>query len=191
MTAADQARSSLGDVEEIVVPEDLYRGLVEHARRKLEGRYLPLEEPAPKAYGLIGGRLLDGRGEVTHVVPLFRNLRDQAHLKPVLDRVMDELAVRSETPLERRGWVSDPREVMAADDLFEQAGSVLFGGYHMHRVPWNHDPLRDRCTEVDTELARGSGLWMFILSMVRPDTPILRAYFEGGNDCQALVRVST
>jgi hypothetical protein len=28
----------------------------------------------------------------------------------------------------------------------------------MHRVAWDHDPVRDGCTEVDTELAAGSGL---------------------------------
>jgi hypothetical protein len=102
--------------------------------------------------------LVDGHAEVTHVVTLLRNCRDEAHLKPVVDRVMDELAVRSETPLDRRGWVSDPQEVLAADHPFERTGSVLFGGYHMHRVPWDHDPLHDGCTEVDTELANASGL---------------------------------
>jgi hypothetical protein len=183
--------TSLAEVEELRFPEHLYNELVGHARRKLAGQYLPVEEQAPKAYGLVGGRLVDGRGEVTHVVPLYRNHRDEAHLKPILDHVMDELAVRSETPLDRRGWVSDPREILAADELFDQTGAVLFGGYHMHRVPWDHDPVRDSCTEVDTELGSGSGLWMFILSMVDPAKPILRAYFEGDNARQAPVRVST
>ncbi len=181
--------TSLVEMDELVFPADLYGELVGHARRKLAGRYLQLEEQAPKAYGLVGGRLVDGHGEVTHVVPLLRNRRDDSHLKPVLDRVMDELAIRSETPLDRRGWVSDPREILAADELFDQAGSVLLGGYHMHRVPWDHDPLRDRCTDVDRELGSGSGLWMFILSMVDPDKPILRAYFEGDNDQEVPVRV--
>jgi hypothetical protein len=181
----------LCEVSELVLPEHLYRRLVEHARRKLAGEYLPGEERAPKAYGLVGGRLVRGHAEVTHVVPLRRNLRDQAHLKPVFDEVMDELAVPSETPLDRRGWVSDPREVRAADELFDRAGSFLLGGYHMHRVAWAHDPVRDSCTEVDTELGRGSGLWMLILSMVDPGRPVLRAYFEGDNDHEATVRVAT
>lgn len=180
---------SVAELEEIVIPKHLYWQMVGHARRKLDGRYLPGEEQAPKAYGLVGGRLVNGRAEVSHVVPLQRNLRDEAHLKPVLDEVMDLLAVRSETPLDRRGWVSDPREIFEADRLFDQAGSVLLGGYHMHRVPWDHDPIRDSCTEVDRELGRESGLWMFILSMVDPDNPVLRAYFEGDNDVEAPVRL--
>ena len=97
----------------------------------------------------------------------------------------------SETPLAGRGWATDPRELLAADLAFDAAGSVLFGGYHMHRVPWKHDPLRDRCTEVDRDLAAGSGLLMFILSVVDPDRPILRAYFEGDNDDERGVLVGS
>jgi hypothetical protein len=182
--------TSLAELGQIVLPEELYLALVGHARRKLAGAYLPDEEHAPKAYGLVGGRVVGDRGDVTHVVPLLRNQRDQPHLKPVVDHVMEDLAVPSETPLERRGWVSDPREILAAEDLFDRAGARLLGGYHMHRVPWDHDPIRDRSTEVDTELARGSGLWTFILSMVDPGAPILRAYFEGDNAREAPIRLT-
>lgn len=181
---------STADLEEIIFPQDLYWQLVAHARRKLDGQYLAGEERAPKAYGLVGGQLFSGHGEVTHVVPLLRNQRDEAHLKPVLDQVMDDLAIRSETPLDRRGWVSDPLEIAAADDLFDTAGAVLLGGYHMHRVAWEHDPVRDSCTEVDSELGANSGLWMFILSMVDRDNPVLRAYFEGDNGHETRVRVA-
>jgi len=180
---------SLAEMEEILFPKDLYWQLVAHARRKLEGHYLAGEEQAPKAYGLVGGRVADGRVVVTHTVPLLHNQRDHAHLKPVLDQVMDDLAIRSETPLDRRGWVSDPREIAAADDLFDRAGAVLIGGYHMHRVAWEHDPVRDGCTDVDRELGTDSGLWMFILSMVDRENPILRAYFEGDNGREIAVRV--
>lgn len=180
----------LAEVQEIVFPAELHEELIGHARRKLSGRYIEGEEQAPKAYGLVGGRLLDGHADVTHVVPLLHNQRDEPHLKPVLDQVMDELAVRSETPLDRRGWVSDPKEVLAAERRFDAAGAMLLGGYHMHRVPWAHDAVRDGCTEVDTELAAGSGLWMFILSMVEPSSPILRAYFEGDNAREAPIRLA-
>jgi hypothetical protein len=182
---------TLAEVRQIAFPAELRDELVGHARRKLAGHYHDGEEQAPKAYGLVGGRFFDDRVEVTHVVPLLRNQRDEPHLKPVLDQVMDDLAVRSETPLDRRGWVSDPREILAAERLFDATGAMLLGGYHMHRVAWDHDPIRDGCTEVDTELATGSGLWMFILSMVDPDRPILRAYFEGDNARQVPIHVES
>lgn len=182
--------SLLIDVQQIVFPHQHYETLVGHARRKLAGSYVEGEEQAPKAYGLVGGRLVNERAEVSHVVPLLKNQRDELHLKPVVDQIMDELAVRSETPLDRRGWVSDPQETLKAERLFDADGAMLLGGYHMHRVAWDHDPVRDGCTEVDTELAAGSGLWMFILSMVDPDNPILRAYFEGDNSSESPIRLA-
>ena len=181
---------ALDAVEELVFPEHLYRELVGHARRKLERRYLPGEEQAPKAYGLVGGRVLGAAAEVTHVVPLMRNLRYEPAVKSLVDRVMAEAAVPSETPLDRRGWGANPAEVLMAERRFDAAGATLLGGYHMHRVPWEHDPDRSTCTEVDTRLADGSGLWVLILSMVEPDRPVLRAYFEGRNHAEAPVRVS-
>lgn len=179
----------LEHVEEIVFPSHLWCQAVAHARRKLEGRYEPEEERAPKAYGLVGGKLAGRAAEVTHVFPLIRNRRDDPQLKAEIDGILEELAVPSETPLERRGWVTDPTEVMRAERELEAEGSVLLGGYHMHRVAWAHDPERDTCTAVDTKLAEGSGLWMFILSMVDPERPVLRAYYEGRNPDDAPIRV--
>lgn len=179
----------LDAVEEVWFPAQLYGQVVAHARRKLAGEHLPGEERLPKAYGLVGGRRRASGAEVTHVFPLTRNLRGEPHIKPEIDRLMEEVAVRSETPLDRRGWVADPAEVMQAERCCEEAGALVLGGYHMHRVPWEHDPTRDSCTEVDTRLAEGSGLWMFILSMVDRDKPVLRAYYEGRNDKEAPVHL--
>lgn len=181
------AVTSLDDVAEIVFPPALYSAVIGHGRRKLEGDWLVGEEQAPKAYGLIGGRIAGERAEVTHVIPLRNNLRDRDDFKDEVDRLMNEQAFPSETPLERRGWVADPREVLAADRTCEAEGSVLLGAYHMHRVPWSHDPRRDTCTALDRSLAQDSGLWAFILSVVDPDYPVLRAFFEGDNDREARV----
>ena len=38
-------------------------------------------------------------------------------------------------------------------------------------------------------LARGSGLWAFILSMLEPEQPVLRAFFEGDNHREARIAV--
>ena len=179
----------LGEIREIEFPAARYQDLVGHARRKLAGLHRPLEEAAPKAYGLLGGRWTGTSVAVTHVVPLVRNLRSAPHLKPHIDRLMEEWAVRSVTPLDRRGWVADPAEVLATQRACDEDGSVLFGAYHMHRVAWPHDPFRDTCTAIDRRLAEGSGLWALILSMVDPRRPILRAFFEGDNARETSVSV--
>lgn len=182
-------RTALDRLEEIYFPKHLYWRLIGHARRKLAQQYLPGEERERKAYGLVGGHLHGAVAEVDHVVPLLRNRRSDPEMRPYVDQLMDDVAVASETPLDRRGWVTDPREVLEAERQFDATRSVLLGGYHMHRVAWQGDPLRDSCTQLDTCLAEGSGLWMFILSLVDPDRPILRTYYEGRNDQEAVVRL--
>ncbi len=174
----------------IVFPAARYTAVVEHGRRKLVGNWEPDEEQAPKAYGLIGARVDGATATVVDVVPLRTNLRARQDYKDEVDRLMDELAVPSETPFDRRGWVADPREVLAAERRFEDADGVLFGAYHMHRVAWPDDPRRDTCTALDTALARGSGLWAFILSMVDPEQPVLRAFFEGDNHREGRISVT-
>lgn len=179
---------ALSDVREFRVPTALLGQLVAHAERKLRGDYLDDEVPERKAYGLVGGRLRGGEAELTHVVPLRRNLRWAAEFKGYMDRLMEQAAVPSKTPLERRGWVTDPGEIRTAEQVFERDGATLVGSYHMHRVAWEHDPRRDSCTDLDRALAAGSGLWVFILSMVDPERPVVRAFFEGRNEQEATLR---
>lgn len=187
--AGRQPVRSLAEITEIRFSPETHAALVGHGRRKLAGRWEPGEEPAPKAYGLVAGRMIEHRIVVTHVIPLRRNLRDRPDLKPHLDRLMHAVAVPSETPMERRGWVADPLEVQVAERCCDEAGAVLFGAYHMHRVPWPHDPRRDSCTALDRCLAQESGLWALILSLVDPARPRLRAFYEGDNRLEAAVRV--
>ena len=67
------------------------------------------------------------------------------------------------------------------DDRVEgnEKGQELVGTYHMHRVGWEHDSKRDTPTKLDAVLAEGSGLIMFIISMVDPSSPIIKAFYEG------------
>ena len=73
--------SGLHEIREIVFPQRRYDELLGHALRKLRGEYLPDEEAAPKAYGLLGGRQQGSSLTVTHVLPLRRNLRSEPRYK--------------------------------------------------------------------------------------------------------------
>ena len=89
-----------------------------------------------------------------------------------------------------RGWVADPREVLAVERFCDRYDWLNFGNYHTHRVGWPADPLRDTCTGLDRELARDCGQWVFILSVVDLDKPVLRAFYEGDNTIEARITIT-
>lgn len=159
---------SLVEVEELVFPRHVYWQIVAHARRKLSGRYLPGEEPAPVAYGAVGGRLVNGSGEVTRAVPL-------AAERP-LGSLLDDVTVRPRT-----GPGTPPRR---------RQDAVLFGGYQAGSATSRHAGPGRRRSHVESDVAAGSGLWMFVLSMVEAEIPVLNAHFEGDRTRQAPVRLS-
>jgi hypothetical protein len=179
-----------GPVREIRVPARQHAAIVDHARRKVEGRHLPGESADRMAFGLLAGTFEDdGALLVRAVLPLAVNLRTARGVHDVMDAVVDEFAVRSTTPNAHRGWVADPREVLAADELCDRNGWVCFGNYHTHRVAWRHDPLRDTCTELDRVLAEATGQWVFVVSVVDLDRPRLRAFHEGRNEAEVPIRL--
>lgn len=177
------------DIDEILLPRPHYASIVAHAYRKLGGYYLPEETEERKAFGLLAGVQRGRSLDVTGVFPLIVNMRHDADFQADMDEIVDEHAIPSETPMAQRGWIASPREVVEVDETCDRFGWQLLGNYHTHRVGWPNDPDRDRCTRLDRELADNSGQWMFILSVVRMDRPILRAYFEGRNECEARIRI--
>ena len=76
----------------------------------------------------------------------------------------------------RHGWNED-RNWKCDED-----GLSVFGTYHMHVVPWAHDPLRDGPTRLDTILGHNSNLFSFIVSLVDVADPRIRAFYEGSED---------
>jgi hypothetical protein len=184
-TAAD-----LRAATSIRLPGRLRSALVGHASRKLRGQYREDETPLRQAFGLLAG-IGDGDAlQIAEIFPLRRNLRtDSVHGREI-DSVVRELATESRTPLDRRGWIAAPEEVIEAQERCDLAGLTLLGTYHMHQVPWRHDPLRDTPTALDAALGRDQGLWMVILSMVDPGRPILRAFWEGRPEIEAKLVVT-
>lgn len=178
---------NLAGIREIRLPREQHATLLGHARRKLRGEHLPGETAERKAFGLLAGQVDVDRATTTAVVPLARNLRHEQPYKAHIDELVQALAVPSQTPLQRRGWLADPSELIAAQEACDATGTIIFGSYHMHRVGWPADPRRETCTALDEALARDRGLWMLVLSMVDPERPVLRAFFEGDNDREAQI----
>ena len=184
-----QMRYQQGQIAKIILPLQLREAILLHCQRKLQGTAGEDKQKAAKAFGLMGGRMLGQELAIECAIPLFHNARDSEAQRLFMDAAMSHHATPSTTPFSHRGWVAEPSELDSALDTFRQQGVRLVGNYHMHRVAWEHDPLRDGPTELDMVLGRASRMFMFIISMVRPDRPIIRAFFEGIKELEVPVLI--
>lgn len=162
----------------IILPLSSRQNILDHCRRALEAHSEGRAEKS-KAFGLIFGAVSGKMVTVADCFPLKKNVRSRPPYKEYIDRMMAEHAIPSVTPMEQRGWVAEPAELFARIKECRTRGLELVGTYHMHRVGWENDPVRDTPTKLDGVLAAQSGLLMFIVSMVDPGSPIIRAFIEG------------
>jgi hypothetical protein len=164
---------------QIILPYPNWQEILEHCKRKLAGNYLQGESMSPRAYGLVTGIRNEHTLNIERIFPLKKNIRDREPYKTYMDNRMKQYAVPSKTPLSKRGWITDPEELKGCYDRCDQEKLIVFGTYHMHVVPWEHDPMRDTPTLLDTVFARNSNLFSFIVSMVDVTRPKIRAFHEG------------
>jgi hypothetical protein len=169
-------------VKQIILPEPLWQEIITHCKRKYEGHYLEGESKTGRAYGLLAGNQDQLILNVKRTFPFKKNVRDQEPYKTYLDNLMEQYAVPSKTPLSGRGWITDPEELKATYDACDQERLTVFGTYHAHYVGWEHDPMRDTPTLLDTVLARNSNLFSFIVTMVDMKHPGIKAFYEGSPD---------
>ena len=163
----------------IEFPETCWREILSHCRRKLDGKFSGDEPAEKKAFGIVAGNREDARIVVKRCFALRKNARYQLPYSEYMSRIMARHAIPSETELDRRGWVADPQELADITVECQENGLILLGAYHMHRVAWQDDPIRDTPTELDRILAAESRMIMFVVSMVDPEEPLMRAFYEG------------
>jgi hypothetical protein len=163
----------------IELPQPCWKQIISHCRRKLNGKFIGDESAEKKAFGLVAGNKEDSRIIVKRCFALKKNARYQLPYSEYMNRILVQHAIPSETELDKRGWVADPQELMAVTRECQEQGLIILGAYHMHRVAWQNDPTRDTPTELDKILAIESRMIMFIVSMVDPDKPLMRAFYEG------------
>ena len=167
------------EIRSIRLSRSVWESIIAHCRRKLAGDFFPDESPVKRAFGILAGLRQKDELHVRQALPIKKNARNVEPLKSFMDKLMEQHAVPSTTPMEQRGWVTDPQEFKACLDFCKHEGLTMFGAYHIHVVPWPGDPLRDTPTGLDAVLVRGSKMYSFIISMVNPETPIIRAFYEG------------
>jgi len=180
-----------GSITKIILPNSIWLELTGHCRRKLQANYLADEVQEIKAFGLIAGKTENRTLSIGAIAPLKKNSRGLCCQKPYMDEIMEKHAIPSETPLDKRGWIADPQELQEKLREFSKSGFQLIGSYHMHRVAWEHDPLRETPTELDEILGESSRMFMFIIAVVNPDRPVIRAFFEGKESLEVPVSICT
>jgi hypothetical protein len=182
METVQRTKIDLKKESRVIFPAGQLDTVYEHCRRKLSENYLANESRERKAFGLIAGYQSDLDLTVVQCLPLMKNARQAEPYKKFMDRVMVQHAVPSETPFSKRGWVADPEELMKKTKALHKKNLLLFGIYHMHRVAWPDDPLRDTPTTLDTVLGDNSKMLIFIISLVKSEKPRIRAFYEGKPD---------
>lgn len=166
--------------EPISLTQDCRTVMLAHCHRKLTGEnYLPGEDHDKKAFGLLGGVIGPSGIKTVACFPLLHNARQNSLHKTYMDEMMEAHAIPSETPLSERGWVAAAEELARILKSCRDLDLILIGTYHMHRVAWPNDKLRDTPTALDTILGKNSRLLMFIVSLVNPTKPLIRAFYEG------------
>jgi len=153
--------------------------IISHCRRKLNGKFISDESAEKKAFGLVSGNKEDSRINVKSCFALKKNARYQMPYSEYMNTILAQHAIPSKTKLDKRGWVADPQELEDVTRECQEQGLIILGAYHMHRVAWQHDATRDTPTELDSILAAGSRMIIFIISMVDPEKPLMRAFYEG------------
>ncbi|MCI5150066.1 MAG: hypothetical protein D3916_11875 [Candidatus Electrothrix sp. MAN1_4] len=173
------------DIDRILLPQNVWQDIIAHCRRKVAGEFLPGESKVNRAFGILAGVQVRRELHVRRVLPVKKNARNQEPLKSFMDKMMEEHAVPSTTPMSKRGWITDPHEFRECLEHCTQQDLSIFGAYHIHVVPWEGDPLRDTPTRLDTLLVKDSKMFSFIISMVDIENPIIRAFYEGKIDQEA------
>jgi hypothetical protein len=166
------------DIDIIVFPEAQKNILIDHCLRKLNEDYREDETKEKKAYGLVGGKIIEKSLHINYVKPLRQNWRSHKDYKVYMDKIFNDHAEPSETPLSLRGWMANPSEIKSMINDCIEKGLDLVGTYHMHRVAWEHDLTRELPTTLDSILAKDSELFTFIVSTVNPSKIVIRAFFE-------------
>lgn len=168
----------IGKAKIVKMPKSIYDKMLEHCYRKLEKKYYNNELKEQKAYGLLSGEVQEDKSIlIKNIYPLYQNGRYENQEK--MDKKMKAFAIPSETPLGKRGWIVDNKEMgVILKDCIKNDTEIV-GAYHMHRVSWATDILRDTPTTLDLELAKDSETIVVIISMVNPQKPIVRFFYEG------------
>lgn len=176
-------------IENIYIPQALVDIIYDHCKRKNNKIYYDDETKEQKAYGLVGGIRINNNIEIKEISILKDNVRKISPYKEFMDDLMNKYAEPSITALDNRGWVASPLESCQILKKYQDDNIEWVGSYHMHRVAWENDKLRDTPTLLDKKMAENTQQIQFIISVVNPEKPIMKCFFEGNIEQEIPIEV--
>jgi len=164
----------------IYLPESIRNIIVDHCLRKFSKKYLPIETHEQQAYGMVAGSVDDNVIHIGSVYTCNLNYRNDPTVVGYINGLINKYAIPSDTPIEHRGWVASPSEVIEAHDCFDKENTYLIGSYHMHHMKsWNGGQSKNYPSDFDEKLAENSNMIMFIVSVISGTECSIRAFYNG------------
>lgn len=164
----------------ISLQDNIKSEIVNHCIRKYNKSYLPDEMQEQQAYGILAGKLNRNIVCVNSIYKCKINYRNNASVMSYINNLIATYAIPSDTPIDQRGWVASPHEVMEALNNFDLLGCDLLGSYHMHHEKsWNGIQSKEYPSTFDEKLAKNSNLIMFVVSIISESKYSIKAFYNG------------
>lgn len=167
-------------IERVHLRKEILNEIESHCLRKLAGNFFNDETFENQAYGLLGASIANDSIYIEKVFCCKLNFRGDPSVLSHMNDLVETYAIPADTPINQRGWVIQPEELLNAYDIFEKEGLILIGSYHMHHVDsWLGAIPKEFPSAFDAKLAEDSEMLMFIASIRLESLYSLRAFYNG------------
>lgn len=167
-------------IKNVYLSRLLLNEIEHHCVRKLTGIFFDDETPEHQAYGLLGATLENDSIYIEKIFPCKLNFRYDPSVLNHMNELVETYAIAADTPINQRGWVIQPEELLHAYNTFAALGLTVIGSYHMHHDgSWLGTMSKEYPSEFDAKLAENSEMLMFIASIKSKSLYSLKAFYNG------------
>ncbi|MBL1230066.1 hypothetical protein IW492_12565 [Enterococcus sp. BWB1-3] len=174
----------MNKIKKILIDNKLYNQIIDNCQNDL----IENERDDHQSFGIIVGKINGVQAEVIQHFPLKRNYRLNSNISQCYTQKLCELGYPGELQIERRGWVSDPIELIEVIKSCNELNLEFIGGYHMHHdESWSGPEDKRIPSKLDKELVKNSGEMVFVVSILKKERAI-RCFYEGNEEIKIVRR---
>lgn len=169
----------LDKINTVLISQSLLQEIYSHCDRKLASQWGENETHENQAFGLLGGYIEEHQAHIEDFIILKENFRTNKKYQLQFTSLINQFATGGGLSIEKRGWISSPKETLQAMLTFEKASMSFLGGYHLHHEgSWKNGPSKQNCSELDKKLGEGTDELMFIVSVIDKGRAF-KCFYEG------------